>query len=39
MGQERLSALTLMNVHNDIEINYDQIVDKFKQTGNRRIAL
>jgi len=39
MGQERLSALVLMSIHKDLEIDLDDIVDNFKVTNNRRIPL
>ena len=39
MGQERLSALTMMSVHRDLEIDYDDIIDRFKLVCNRRIPL
>ena len=40
MGQERLSALTMMSIHSDdIQIDFDTVVDKFKLMCDRRIAL
>ena len=39
MGQESLSALIKMSVHNDLEIYFDDIVDRFEVVCNRRIAL
>ncbi len=39
MGQERLSALVLMSVHQDFQLDLDDIVDKFKVASNRRIQL
>ena len=39
MGQERLSALTMMSIHNDMDINFDDVIDRFKSACNRRIAL
>ena len=39
MGQERLSALVLMSVHKDFQLDIDDIVFKFKVASNRRIQL
>ena len=34
-GKETLSALTQMNMHYDLPIHFDKIVDKFKLTSHR----
>ncbi len=39
MGQEWLSSLVMMSIHNDMPINFDVIVDRFKLVCNRRIVL
>ena len=39
MGQERLSALTMMSVHNDLEKYFDDIVDRFKVVSKSAVAL
>ena len=39
MGQERLSGLALMNVHLDIPINIDEIVNDFSRKHPRRMQL
>ncbi len=39
MGQERLSSLVMMSIHNDMPIDFDVIVDRFKLVCNRRIVL
>ena len=38
MGQERLNALTLLQIHRDIELNYQQIVDIFIRKNPRRMT-
>ncbi len=38
MGEERLSALALLNVHNNINIDVDEVISEFKRS-NRRIIL
>lgn len=38
MGEERLSALAVLNVHDDINIESDEVLSVFKRS-NRRIAL
>ena len=39
MGQERLSGLALMNIHRDIPIAADDIVDNFARSHPRRMEL
>ena len=39
MGQERLSSLALMHVHYDLQVDLDDVVDRFKLKCNRRISL
>ncbi len=39
MGQERLSSLVTMSIHNNMPIDFDVIVDRFKLVCNRRIVL
>jgi hypothetical protein len=39
MGQERFSGLALMNIHLDIPINIDEIVNDFSQKHPRRMQL
>ena len=39
MGQERLSSLALMHVHSDLQVDLDDVVDRFKLKCNRRISL
>ncbi len=41
MGQERLSALTLLSVEQEIsnKINFDDIIDKFAAVKARKIKL
>ena len=39
MGQERLSGLALMNIHRDIPIAADAIVDSFARSHPRRMEL
>ena len=39
MGQERFSGLALMNIHLDIPINIDEIIDDFSQKHPRRMQL
>ncbi len=39
MGQERLSSSVMMSIHNDMPIDFDVIVDRFKLVCNRRIVL
>lgn len=39
MGQERLSSLAVMSIHADKPVDFDDVIDRFKLKGNRRIAL
>ena len=39
MGQERFSGLALMNIHLDIPINIDKIVNDFSQKHPRQMQL
>ena len=35
MGEDRLTALALLNIHRDIEIDTDSVVDMFAKTKKR----
>ena len=37
MGEERLAALTLLNVHSDVEISPDSVVQEFIKQQPRRM--
>lgn len=37
MSEDRLVGLALMNVHRDIELIVDNIIDRFAKLGNRRL--
>ena len=39
MGNERLTALTLLHVHRDIEIDAPQVIDEFARRYPRRMKL
>lgn len=37
MGEERLSGLCLLDTHRDIEVDVDSVIERFANSGNRRI--
>ena len=37
MDQKRLTGLALMNVHRDIDIDVDKVIDRFAKSGKRRM--
>lgn len=37
MGQERLVGLTSLNVHSDVKIHLDTIIDKFQSNVKEKI--
>jgi hypothetical protein len=37
MGQTRLSGLALLNVHRDIDISIDRVIDRFANSGARKL--
>ena len=37
MGQTRLSGLALLNVHRDIDISIDRVIDRFANSGSRKL--
>ena len=37
MGQTRLSSLALLNVHRDIDISIDRVIDRFAKSGARKL--
>ena len=39
MGEERLAALVLLNMHSDIEINPDKVMNRFVKQQPRRDVL
>ena len=39
MGHERLFSLALMHVHHNLQVDLDDVVDRFKLKCNRRISL
>ena len=39
MGQERLSGLALMSIHQDMEVKPEKVIDIFANKKNRRILL
>lgn len=39
MSEERLVGLALLNVHNDIEITPDEVIDLFAKSKNRKLDL
>jgi hypothetical protein len=39
MSQDRLSSLALLNVHREIPINVDQVLDQFPYLGSRKLDL
>ena len=39
MTEERLNGLALMYIHQNIDLDYDKIIDRFAQMCNRRLDL
>ena len=39
MGQERMNGLALMHIHYDIQLDVDEIIDRFARIPPRRMAL
>ena len=39
MGNERLSSLSLLHVHKDIDINIDEVIDEFARRHPRQLQL
>lgn len=39
MGEERLTGLALLNIHRDIEVDVESIIDQFSKVKNRSILL
>jgi hypothetical protein len=39
MVEDRLNGLSLMHVHPEIPLNFDQVINTFAADGNRRIQL
>ena len=39
MGQERMSGLALMHIHYDIQLDVDEIINRFARISPRRMAL
>ena len=39
MGQERFNSLVLLNVHPDVEISTEKVIDVFAKMKDRRIDL
>jgi len=39
MSEDRLVGLALLNVHNDIEILPDEVIDQFAKSKNRKLDL
>jgi len=39
MSEERLVGLALLNVHNDIEITPNEVIDQFSKSKNRKLDL
>ena len=37
IGQDRLVGLTLINIHKDIEINVDAVIDRFSKQHTRKL--
>ena len=37
MGEERLNGLALIHVHHDIIPNVDDVINKFADSGKRRL--
>lgn len=37
IGQDRLVGLTLINIHKDIEINIDAVIDRFSKQRTRKV--
>ena len=39
IGQERMSGLALMHIHYDIQLDVDEIINRFARISPRRMAL
>ena len=39
MGRSRLCGLALLKIHQQVEIDVNKVIDRFRDTGNRRILL
>ena len=39
MGPERLTGLALLNIHRDVDVSVDRVLDAFRASKKRRIAL
>ena len=39
MALDRLSALMLLHIHQDIPVDYDQVLQTFDASGQRRNAI
>ena len=37
MSQERLSGLALLNINRKIDINIDDVIDRFANSGSRKL--
>jgi len=37
MGEERLTGLALLNVHRDISVSVDNVIDRFAKSQTRRL--
>lgn len=36
MGEDRLVGLALMNIHRDVKVNIDEVINRFTKIGNNR---
>ena len=37
MGEERLTGLAILNVHRDIAVNVDKVIDRFAKSKTRLV--
>lgn len=37
MGNERLTGLALLNIHREIDVDIDNIINRFARIGNRKL--